>query len=662
MNGYGLLHDDAARAHGIIEVWAKDVENAFNSIKDVVEKYPYIALDTEFPGIVMRPIGLTGSLNDYNYHTVKQNVDALKVIQLGITFADSLGNLPEEGATWQFNFRFDIEHDLYAQDSIDFLKRSGVDFARHQSEGIEPHRFGELIMASGLVMNDNVRWIAFHGSYDFGYLLKLLTCDKLPGEESDFFKGLNVFIPSLYDIKFLLRNVRNLPLNGSLSLQNVAEHLKVRRVGPSHQAGPDSLVTCHTFFKIMEVYFDNQIDDSMFAGVIYGLGQACRPPPIMTNINQMNQSNGQGGGGGTNLSQHHHHLVNTIGLDGPSAAGIYMDRGHHVQQRGPYEGGGAGGAGGGGGQLHHSMSGNQVGMGPSTMQGHPHPHRRAQQPSHMGHHHVVNHAHSMSLPPHHHPPHNEQSWGGGNVGMSDAAGMTQRPVGGMGHPQSPISYYGPHATHVNRGDHSMNNPVQPGGGIFNQQPAPGRGGGMGVGVGVGRQGEYPPAVPLSPSGGGMMMGAGGGGHLGQAGGVGVGGDQMGGRMMQPGGGSGGGGGAVGVVKQPMRRPQGPGPLSHQSQQGQGGAGAVGGGGTMSNGSGARPSLITVPGPPRQPPPSPSRVLSHTGQTPTASTDMFSVELNERKPSKSEDDRERERERDRHRKATVERSGSGPTTT
>ncbi len=37
-----------------------------------------------------------------------------------------------------------------------------------------------------------VRWITFHSGYDFGYLLKLLTCQSLPSNESEFFELLKV--------------------------------------------------------------------------------------------------------------------------------------------------------------------------------------------------------------------------------------------------------------------------------------------------------------------------------------------------------------------------------------------------------------------------------------------------------------------------------------
>lgn len=42
-----------------------------------------------------------------------------------------------------------------------------------------------------------VRWITFHSGYDFGYLLKVLTCQPLPQTEADFFELLKVGVPGL---------------------------------------------------------------------------------------------------------------------------------------------------------------------------------------------------------------------------------------------------------------------------------------------------------------------------------------------------------------------------------------------------------------------------------------------------------------------------------
>ena len=37
---------------------------------------------------------------------------------------------------------------------------------------------------------ENVRWVSFHSGYDFGYLLKILTCSKLPQVNQFDFKDL----------------------------------------------------------------------------------------------------------------------------------------------------------------------------------------------------------------------------------------------------------------------------------------------------------------------------------------------------------------------------------------------------------------------------------------------------------------------------------------
>ena len=85
------------------------------------QKFRFIAMDTEFPGVVARPIGEFRSTSDYQYQLLRCNVDLLKIIQLGITFMDDQGKTPPVFC-YQFNFKFNLTEDMYAQDSIDLLQ------------------------------------------------------------------------------------------------------------------------------------------------------------------------------------------------------------------------------------------------------------------------------------------------------------------------------------------------------------------------------------------------------------------------------------------------------------------------------------------------------------------------------------------------------------
>jgi len=257
----------------IREVWADNLEEEMSHIRDIVETYPLIAMDTEFPGVVARPIGSFRSSSDYHYQTLRCNVDLLKIIQLGLTFTDENGNLPPGVCTWQFNFKFNLKEDMYAQDSIDLLTRSGIDFRQHEEKGIDVLLFGELLTSSGIVLDDTIKWISFHSGYDFGYLLKVLTCKPLPPDETSFFTLVQTYFPCIYDIKFLMKSCRN--LKGGLN--DLAEVLEVERIGPQHQAGSDSLLTSLTFFKMKQLFFENHIDDSKYLGVLYGLGAPYYP-------------------------------------------------------------------------------------------------------------------------------------------------------------------------------------------------------------------------------------------------------------------------------------------------------------------------------------------------------------------------------------------------
>lgn len=110
---------------GIKDVWAHNLEEEFSAIRKLLPKYSYVAMDTEFPGVVARPIGDFKTTADYLYQLLRCNVDLLRIIQLGLSFFDEDGKTPTGPyTTWQFNFKFNLSEDMYAQDSIELLTNS----------------------------------------------------------------------------------------------------------------------------------------------------------------------------------------------------------------------------------------------------------------------------------------------------------------------------------------------------------------------------------------------------------------------------------------------------------------------------------------------------------------------------------------------------------
>ena len=80
---------------------------------------------------------------------------------------------------------------MYAEDSIELLQKSGIQFKKHEDEGIDPHLFAELLTTSGVVFMENVTWLSFH-AYVFNLSLFEYTI------------VLFVFIFILYEVVMIL--------------------------------------------------------------------------------------------------------------------------------------------------------------------------------------------------------------------------------------------------------------------------------------------------------------------------------------------------------------------------------------------------------------------------------------------------------------------------
>lgn len=116
-----------------------------------------------------------------------------------------------------------------------------------------------------------VNWVTFHSAYDFGYLMKVLTCKALPKDESEFFDIFNVFFPKVYDMKYMCKFCNG--LHGGLN--KIAEIMSVARIGPMHQAGSDSLLTLDVFMKMRDEYFSKGTGSQSIekhCTILYGLG------------------------------------------------------------------------------------------------------------------------------------------------------------------------------------------------------------------------------------------------------------------------------------------------------------------------------------------------------------------------------------------------------
>lgn len=249
----------------IQNVWKHNLEEELKQMAQKIEEYPYIAMDTEFPGVIAKPMGTFSTQTVYMYHQLRSNVSLLNLIQLGISLSNEKGDRPNP-STWQFNFHFDKKTNMSAQESMQILETAGIDFDRLCKDGINIDTFGELVTTSGLLMNSRLKWISFHSSYDFGYFIKAITGQDLPSTIDEFSYILLKVFPYFYDIKYLI-NI----LGKKGGLQDLADELSVEREGIQHQAGSDALLTLKVFHTLKTYLLPDAEENSKYKCKLFGI-------------------------------------------------------------------------------------------------------------------------------------------------------------------------------------------------------------------------------------------------------------------------------------------------------------------------------------------------------------------------------------------------------
>jgi len=134
-------------------------------------------------------------------------------------------------------------------------------------KGIEHKLFAEYLISSGLLLNEDIIWVCFHGGFDFGYLVKMVIGESLPEDESEFYRVLTTYFPSFYDVKTMIKDIDSFK---AIGLSKLASELFLKRVGTSHQAGSDSILTLAVYFKLIEKLLKG-VNSTKYANMLHGL-------------------------------------------------------------------------------------------------------------------------------------------------------------------------------------------------------------------------------------------------------------------------------------------------------------------------------------------------------------------------------------------------------
>uniref|UniRef100_A0A0D3HAT8 poly(A)-specific ribonuclease n=1 Tax=Oryza barthii TaxID=65489 RepID=A0A0D3HAT8_9ORYZ len=248
-----------ARAVHTRKVTAVNLHREMSLIRSLMPTFPFVAVDTQFPGVVHPHPRGAGVTADDRYAAVRANADELCLLQLGITLSAADGRLPVDGALvefmWEFDFAgFDARYHRHAPESVQFLRAQGFDFEAARLAGVPALAFAAELAASGILGLRGVTWVAFGGMYGVAFLLRLATGGApLPATRLGFLAQVGaVFGTQVFDAKHM---ASLLHMHGGLAA--VGGMLRLPPQLPRrHMAGQNSVMAIQLFMELRRRFND----------------------------------------------------------------------------------------------------------------------------------------------------------------------------------------------------------------------------------------------------------------------------------------------------------------------------------------------------------------------------------------------------------------------
>ncbi|KAF3786727.1 putative CCR4-associated factor 1-like protein 10 [Nymphaea thermarum] len=207
--------------------------------------------------------GATLPTLDENYAFFRQRANAVRLLQLGLTFSDEGGNLPKDPMTgerylWEFNVKVAKSMDEIDAVFRQHLTEKGIDVDYNMKHGIHPDMLCTGIWCMETLMKERIRWVVFSGCAAFSPLLNIMRPEQLPVRREAFLDAVKLYFSKFYELRQLMSGCG---LSGTLE-----ETANVLGVGVTegemfNQAGPDSLLTLQVFLGLRKRHFRRGIPE-----------------------------------------------------------------------------------------------------------------------------------------------------------------------------------------------------------------------------------------------------------------------------------------------------------------------------------------------------------------------------------------------------------------